>query len=94
MASSTASRLICIAEDGCLANDQADACAPVDVNVSQHSGACVCLVLQIWANNAFAGTAFSSYGGFWMGYGIYGILVAVCLGTLYVCEQQAPPCRS
>ncbi|KAK9797795.1 hypothetical protein WJX73_006609 [Symbiochloris irregularis] len=30
----------------------------------------------IWRNNTFAGTAFSSYGAFWLGYGIYGILVS------------------
>ena len=27
-------------------------------------------------NNMFAATAFSSYGGFWLGYGIYGVLAS------------------
>ncbi|KAK9786676.1 hypothetical protein WJX73_006009 [Symbiochloris irregularis] len=30
----------------------------------------------IWARNTFAGTAFSSFGSFWLGYGTHGILVA------------------
>ena len=31
----------------------------------------------IYRNNTFAGVAFSSYGAFWLGYGIFGILSAV-----------------
>ena len=31
----------------------------------------------IYRNNTFAGVAFSSYGAFWLGYGIYGILASV-----------------
>lgn len=29
---------------------------------------------ELWRNNVFGGTAFSCYGGFWLGYGIFGIL--------------------
>lgn len=31
---------------------------------------------EIYRNNVFGGTAFSCYGGFWLGYGIYGMLVS------------------
>jgi succinate-acetate transporter protein len=30
---------------------------------------------EIYRNNVFGGTVFSSYGGFWLGYGIFGMLV-------------------
>ena len=32
---------------------------------------------EMWKANTFAATAFSSYGGFWMGYALYNILKAV-----------------
>lgn len=31
---------------------------------------------EIYRNNVFGGTAFSCYGGFWLGYGIFGMLVS------------------
>jgi len=32
---------------------------------------------EMWKANTFAATAFSSYGGFWMGWALYGILKSV-----------------
>ncbi len=34
---------------------------------------------EMWKANTFAATAFSSYGGFWMGWSLYGILKSVRL---------------
>lgn len=31
---------------------------------------------ELYRNNVFGGTVFSSYGGFWLGYGIFGMLVS------------------
>jgi len=42
-------------------------------------GGLVQLLAGMWEfrrNNMFAATAFSSYGGFWLGYGIYGVLAS------------------
>ena len=39
----------------------------------------------IYRNNTFAGVAFSSYGAFWLAYGIYGILSSVRHN--FVCRQ-------
>ena len=40
---------------------------------------------EMWKANTFAATAFSSYGGFWMGWSLYGILKSVrpCLCCLH-----------
>ena len=32
---------------------------------------------ELYRNNMFAGVAFSSYGGFWLGFGLYGVLAQV-----------------
>ena len=44
----------------------------------------------IYRNNTFAGVAFSSYGAFWLGYGIFGILSAVsaCQSLVSQLPQQ------
>ena len=45
-----------------------------------HAGGLIQLLAgmwEMWKANTFAATAFSSYGGFWMGWSLYGILKSV-----------------
>lgn len=48
---------------------------------------------EMWKANTFAATAFSSYGGFWMGWALYGILKSVrTKGLIFECNR--PPLES
>ena len=42
---------------------------------------------EMWKANTFAATAFSSYGGFWMGWALYGILKSV---RPCICDMLRP----
>ena len=45
---------------------------------------------EMWKANTFAATAFSSYGGFWMGWALYGILKSVRAHCVLPSSPLAP----
>ncbi|EIE24448.1 hypothetical protein COCSUDRAFT_65361 [Coccomyxa subellipsoidea C-169] len=46
---------------------------------------------EMWKNNTFAATAFSSYGGFWLGWGLYMILHAA---NIWTGESSSKPVKN
>ena len=62
----------------------------MDMHVHGAAGGLIQLLAgmwEMWKANTFAATAFSSYGGFWMGWALYGILKSVCGPT---CNSLGP----